>query len=849
MLRSLSSALARAALASLALPALALAEPAPEPLAPAAIAQELRSLATVGTVLHVGAHPDDENTELITYLARGRGLRAGYLSLTRGDGGQNELGRDFDEKLGLLRTHELIAARRIDSGRQFFTRAIDFGYSKSPEETLAFWDKKEVLGDVVRIYRQFRPDVVVTRFPIPPGSGGHGHHTASGMLAVEAFQLAGDPAAYPEQLAEGLTPWQPRRVLWNVFRFGANANNPLPLPGTPFAQEIAGTDAATGQEFGSIAALSRSQHKTQGLGGFALRPRTGANPQNFLLLAGEPATSDLLDGVDTTWKRYPGGEAIDAALAKIITEFKTDAPASSIPALLEVRKQLAALPADPVVADKRAQLDRIVLSVLGVRARTNTVAAGFVPGESLSLNFSVAATSPGVTYRGIRTPFGQPKFAPLALTTTEQTQTATLDLPKDLPLTQPYWLREPGAAGISKVSEPRFIGLPENPPVIAVTHVFEFSGEQFELADEPVYWTCDTLNTTTYRIELVPPVSLALNSEIFFVPPGESRDVTVELTPVREVKGKLHLKIPDGWTVVPNAIDFELLQNEGEESLAKSLGRGPKAKFTFSVTAPANGGNGSLTAEAEIGDRIYSTKREELRYAHLPPLLLQPPASARLASFALATRGREIGYLPGAGDYVAECLEQMGYRVRRLVGSDLTPEKLAGLDAVVIGVRAFNERADLKDHLPGLFAWVEQGGTVIAQYNRPNGLLAPTLAPYALSIEGPAPALRVTDERAPVTALAEHPALIAPNRLAAADWDGWVQERGAYFPSKWDEAHFTPLLAMSDPGEKPLKSSVLVARHGKGHYIYTGLAFFRQLPAGVPGAWRLFANLVSLKEE
>lgn len=830
------------ALASLALPVTALADPAPEPLAPAAIAQELRALRTVGTVLHVGAHPDDENTELITYLARGRGFRTAYLSLTRGDGGQNELGRDFDEKLGVLRTHELLAARRLDTGRQFFTRAIDFGYSKTPEETLAFWDKREVLGDVVRIIRQFRPDVIVTRFPVPPGSGGHGHHTASAMLAVEAFKLAGDPHAYPEQLAQGLTPWQPRRVLWNVFRFGADAKAPLPLPGTPFSEDIAGTDAASGREFGQIAALSRSQHKTQGLGGFALRPRTGPNGQSFLLLAGEPATSDLMDGVDTTWKRYPGGEAIDAALEKIIADFKPAAPAASLPALLAVRKQLAALPTDAVVTDKRAQLDRIILSCAGLQFSTVAPRAELVPGELLEVesSFQRAEFGANVTYLGVKTEVGSRhtksslsevvRFAPAKIR-------HGISLPPNLPVTQPYWLREPRQAGIATVSDTRLIGTPADLGPVKLTHLVEINGQRFEIPDEPVSVSRDEQGEHRLALAIIPPVSLAFDSEIFFAAPGASKQVRVEISAARTASGNLRLRAPDGWQVAPAVHAFAFKQV------------GEKATFTFTLTAPAAGGSGHVTAEAEIGGRVYSTKREELRYSHLPPLLLQPTASVRVASFDLALRGKHIGYLPGAGDYVAECLEQMGCSVRRLVGSDLTPEKLAGLDAVVIGVRAFNERADLKDHLAGLFAWVEQGGTVIAQYNRPNGLAAPTLAPYALSIEGPAPQLRVTDERAPVTALAEHAALTTPNLITAADWDGWVQERGAYFPSKWDETHFTPLLAMSDPGEAPLKSSLLVARHGKGYYVYTGLAFFRQLPAGVPGAWRLFANLVSLKGE
>ena len=359
---------------------------APEPLPAHAIAQDLRSFGTTATVLHIGAHPDDENTELITWLSLGRGYRAAYLSLTRGDGGQNELGKDFDEKLGVARTQELLAARRLDHGRQFFTRAIDFGYSKTPEETLRFWDRDAVLGDVVRVIRQFRPDVIVTRFPVPPGSGGHGHHTASAILALEAFKLAGDPKAYPEQLAQGLTVWQPKRILWNVFRFNPGA--PLPLNGPVFQQDIAGTDPVSGETFSAIAARSRAMHKTQGLGGFTSRNPTGPNVQNFMLLDGLPATSDLLDGIDTTWARYPGGAEVGELAAAALAQFKPDDPAASVPALLVLRAKLAALPggepgrttADPLVTDKRAQLDRILQSCLGLKVETTTASAEVVPG-------------------------------------------------------------------------------------------------------------------------------------------------------------------------------------------------------------------------------------------------------------------------------------------------------------------------------------------------------------------------------------------------------------------------------------------------------------------------------------
>ncbi len=825
-------------LAAASLTAFAHAAPAPAPLPPAAIAHELERLRVVGTVLHVAAHPDDENTEFITYASRGRGYRTAYLSLTRGDGGQNELGRDFDEKLGLLRTQELLAARALDGGRQFFTRAIDFGYSKTPEETLAFWDRDQVLADVVRIYRQYRPDVVVTRFPIPPGSGGHGHHTASGMLAVEAFKLAGDPAAYPEQLAEGLTPWQPRRVLWNAFRFGGNADAPLPLPGPVIKQDIAGNDPVTGEAFGTIAAHSRAMHKTQGLGGFVTRARTGANEQTFLLMAGDAPTADFMDGVDTTWARYAGGAAIDEAIARARAQFDPANPAASVPALLDLRRRVAALPADPVVEDKRAQLDRIIQSCLGLAVRTTVAQPEVVPGGELPLTFhaEIAAAASDVRYAGVRTSLTAVKFAGAPLSpSAARTETLTLALPADLPLSQPYWLREDHAAGIARVSDRALIGRPANPPAVAVTHLFEIAGETLEIADEPIFRGEN--GRLPRRLEVIPPVALTFASEVFYLAPGATKTIEIHVTAARAgVEGTLRLDTPAGWAVARNDQSFQLAQAGGE------------LRLSFDVTAPATGGRGEFRAVARVGGRDYSHQRLELRYAHLPAQLLQPPARVPVASFALATRGRNIGYLPGAGDYVAECLLQMGYSVRPLTGAELTPENLAGLDAVVIGVRAFNERADLKAALPGLFAWVEQGGTVIAQYNRPNGLAATPLAPFELSIEGPAPRLRVTDENAPVTFLApEHAALTSPNRLdATADFAGWVQERGAYFPSKWDESAFTAILAMNDPGEPPLRSSLLVARHGRGYYVYTGLAFFRQLPTANPGAWRLFANLVSL---
>ena len=822
---------------------------------PAAIKQELRSFGTVATVLHIAAHPDDENTQLITYFARERGYRTAYLSLTRGDGGQNEIGPEFGEKLGIARTQELLAARRLDGGRQFFTRAIDFGYSKTAEETQRFWDRDQVLGDVVRVIRQFRPDVIVNRFPIPPGSGGHGHHTTSGIFGFEAFKLAGDPGAYPEQLADGLTTWQPKRVLWNGWGGGRRGNG-VEL-GPTIQMDIGGRDPVTDEGLGAIASRSRGMHITQGFGNFGARGGgEGPNVQTFTLLDGDPMEGDIMDGIDVTWARFPeGGVEIDQLTGAAITAFDTDDPSASVPALLAIRMKLAALADDPVVNDKRGQLDRIIQACLGLSVETVTPVVELVPGETLNLRYNAIVKSeipvrllevrvPGEPFEvrhgnpaGTMIPawllkVPMPRIAPSPNLRTSGD--ATLTIPRNTPLTQPYWLEDEPAAGIYRVSDTRLIGRPENPPPFSVEYVFEVGGQTIIVTDEPLSAT--EVGKPGRRVAIISPVSLRFGSSVALLSKGAKKTVEVEITAARpSASGTLRIQSPAGWTISPASQSFNLTR------------AGDTLKLPFVVTAPEEDDSGSLLAVAELGGSSFSNQRDEIHYDHIPVQLLQPGARLRVVAFDFAIRGTTVGYLPGAGDNTVECLEQMGYTVKILSDADLTLEKLSGLDAVVIGVRAFNERADFTTGLPGLFAYVANGGTVVAQYNRPRGLKTSQLGPYDISIAGNAPQMRVTDEDSPVTFLApEHLALTTPNRLGLDDFEDWVQERGAYFPSAWDGGRYTTVLAMNDPGEAPLNSSVLIASHGKGYYVYTGLAFFRQLPAGVPGAYRLFANLISL---
>jgi len=751
------------AIAGICLLAGAAAGEATKPPAAAAILQQLQSFREMGSVLYIAAHPDDENTLLIAYLARGRNYRTAYLSLTRGDGGQNVLGPEFGEELGVARTQELLAARRLDGGHQFFSRAVDFGFSKDYRKTLNIWDKQQVLSDVVRVIREFRPDVLITRFSPVPG-GTHGHHTASTVLALEAFKLAGDTNAFPDQLRE-LVPWQPKRILWNEggFQRGGTGTNVIRM-------EISGNDPVTGESFAEVAARSRAMHKTQGFDNFrGFGGGDGPRTESFQTLDGEPATNDILDGVDITWSRVPGGAEIGKLADEVIAKFDLENPSASVPALLELRSQLTALPTtDPLVIEKRAQLDCILQACLGLEVETVIPQAEVVPGESLKMHHTVTVRSSvpvrwlGVRYPGIA---GEVTNAMELHPGQPAAQDSVQTLPANTLLTQPYWLREESTPGMFRVDDATLIGRPENPPVFPVEQVFEVGGQTLAVPDEPVQVATNSAKVEIHRrLDVIPPVSLGFDSEVELFAPGKSRPVEIEVTAYRAgVAGIVQLEAPAGWKVKPAKQSFHL------------AAAGDRARFKFTVTAPAESTTAKIIASAEIGGVCYQNERKEINYPHIPLQLLQPPASLKAVSLDLAIRGRKIGYLPGAGDSVADSLKQMGYTVTTLTDADLTPERLHGLNAVVIGVRAFNVRTNLAAQLPGLFAYVKAGGTVVAQYNRPENSRTLKLAPYDLRLSGD----RVTDENAAVTFLApDNPVLNTPNKITAADFTGWIQERG-----------------------------------------------------------------------
>jgi LmbE family N-acetylglucosaminyl deacetylase len=809
----------------------------PGPWSPAAIVQELRSFRELGSVLYIAAHPDDENTQLITYFSRGRYYRTAYMSLTRGDGGQNLLGPEFGERLGVIRTQELLAARGVDGGRQFFSRARDFGYSKDFNQTLTKWDREGVVADIVRVIRTFRPDVIVTRFP-PYASGTHGHHTASAILALQAFRIAGDPGFMEGQLGS-LAPWKPKRIVWNGY--GANFGGPPEPDHGAIHLAIDGTDPVTGASFAALAARSRSMHRTQGFANFSVASAgTGPRVESFEPMDGAPAEKDLMDGIDTTWGRVPGGAEIGILAEEAIVRFDATDPAATVPALLDLEDRISRLAPDPVVDEKHRQLDHILQECLGLSVEAAVTTPEIVPGDTVRVA-DTATVGPGVpvtwlgtAFPGIVTAGGSP--TPLS-PGMPSARAANWVLPAGTPLSQPYWLRSEGTPGMFQVDDPSLIGRPWNPPALPVEDTFSVAGRTLVVRHEVVFAAAGTAKPSPARApDIVAPVSLRFASAVQLFTPGSSRSISVEVTSARAGQaGTVSLEVPGDWAVSPQGRAFRL------------AAAGDKVGVAFTVTAPAAVGAATVTVRADIGDAHFGDERIAIHYDHIPPLLLQSPARLRAVCLDLSIRGRSVGYIPGAGDSSVESLGQMGYSVTTLTGADLVPGRLSQFDAVVIGVRAFNTRADLEAALPALFGYAEAGGTVVEQYNTPGGLRTTELAPYVLRLSRNLPKYRVTDEKSAVTLLEpEHPAFNVPNRITPADFEGWVQERGLDFASEWDEAHLVPLLACSDPGEAPLRGGLVVGRFGRGYFVYTGLSFFRQLPAGVPGAYRLFANLVSL---
>src|SRR6266496_3081954 len=791
----------------------------------------LQKLNVLGRVLYVAAHPDDENTNLMALWSNGSLYDTAYLSLTRGDGGQNLLGPELQERLGVIRTRELLAARQIDHARQFFTRAVDFGFSKSADEALRLWDRDKILSDVVWVIRKFRPDVIVTRFS-PDDNLTHGHHTASAILVQEAFKAAADPKRFPEQLA-WVKPWQATRLVWNTSPFFfQNRNQPFDPTGLT-SLEAGGFAPLLGKAFTEIAAASLSMHKSQGVGS---PPRRGERKEYFKLLAGPPMTSGLFDGVDTTWKRVPNATDIDNQVQQLIADFSPVNPAASVPELLELRKALTAVDND-WAASKRAEVDGLIASCAALYMESSTALAAVSPGQLLPIKFdAINRSSVPIKLISVHAPVSGETLRIDALLARDQFFTKDLGptLPANMVYSQPYWLRKPPMVGTFTVNDQQLIGLAENPPAFPIEATLDIAGQEIRYLIDTFFRGVDPIAGEVHELLAVPPPVFAnLPSNAFVFPDEKARPIAVEITSsTAAVQGSAaRLDAPAGWQVTPKSVPVDLkVPNE-------------KMFAEFSVTPPGRPGDGTLRAVASTGGKEFSFSREQIAYPHIGVHILMPSAEARVVRAEIRKTGQQIGYLPGAGDEIPQCLQQIGYSVKVLEPGDVTPENLARFDAVVLGIRAYNTQNRIADLQRKLLDYVEAGGVLVAQYNTTADLKTKGIGPYPLEISRD----RVTDETAEVRILApDHPVLNTPNKMTAEDFKGWVQERGLYFPNKWDP-RWTAILSSNDPGEKPMDGGLLVAKAGKGYFVYTGYSWFRQLPAGVPGAYRLFSNLVSLR--
>jgi LmbE family N-acetylglucosaminyl deacetylase len=804
----------------------------PRPMNAAEIQLALQKLNVLGRVLYIAAHPDDENTNLIALWANGSLYQTAYLSVTRGDGGQNLIGPELGERLGVIRTHELLAARRLDHGQQFFTRAVDFGFSKSAAETLHIWDRDKILADIVFTIRRFRPDVIVTRFS-PDDDKTHGHHTASAILAREAFQAAADPKRFPEQLAS-VEVWKPTRIAWNTSPFFfQNRNIPFDPAGLT-TLEAGGFSPLLGKAFTEIAAASLSMHKSQGVG---RSPGRGARKEYFKLLEGAPMTNGLFDGIDTTWARVPKSETIAEKVKQLLATFAPADPAASVPKLLELRKELSTTDKKDWVVAKTGEIDTLIAACLGLHIESSTTSATVSAGQTLPIKLEainrsnvpaqlVEARTP-ISGQDLRldVPLPQDQFVAKDLTPA---------LPKDVTYTQPYWLRKPAALGTFTVDNQKLIGLAENPPPAPVEILVRVGDQDLRYSVDTKYRSVDpVIGEVRQALVIAPPVFANLQNSVFVFGDDKPKTVQVRVTAsTGAVSGQLRLEAPKGWRIEPASVPVEIKAADAETFA------------TFTIHPPSNPGEGTLRAIVKVDGQDYSFARERISYQHIGVQTLMPPAEAKIVRADIKKKGELIGYIPGAGDDIPQSLQQIGYNVKTLDGSEITAENLKRFDAVVLGIRAYNTQDRIAAWQAELLAYVKAGGVVVAQYNTTADLKTKEIGPFPFEISRD----RVTDETADIRILApDHPLLNTPNKITADDFKGWVQERGLYFPNKWD-ANWTALLSCNDPGEKPLDGGLLVAKSGQGYFVYTGYAFFRQLPAGVPGAYRLFANMVSLRE-
>lgn len=808
----------------------------PQKLNSVEIYKQIQKLNFLGSVLYIAAHPDDENTRLISYLSNEKKARTGYLSLTRGDGGQNLIGPQLRELLGVIRTQELIQARKIDGGEQFFSRANDFGYSKNPQETLDIWDKQKVLSDIIWAIRKFQPDVIINRFDHRSSGTTHGHHTASAMLSLESFNLTNNPTVFPEQL-KLVEPWQPKRLFFNTswWFYGSKEKFDAADKSNLMEMQTGVYYPAIGKSNQEIAALSRSRHQSQGFGSTGSR---GEDIEYLEFINGEALQdkASIFEGIDTSWNRVKGGKPIGELLTTIVSQFDHNNPAASIPNLAKAYTMMQSLQDEHWTIIKSFAIKEIIAACSGLYLEAVSQNQEATPGSSVKLKLEAInrSTIPMQLISVTTLPEQKTMFQNKVLNTNIlKSVNLDLQLPSTLEYTQPYWLKEKGTIGMYTVTEQKNIGIPDI--IREVKVVFNLLINDIEIPFERtvVYKYNDDVKGEMYNyLDIVPEVTTSILDKVSLFKNGKNKEIAVKIKSGKDaVKGDLMLELPSNWFVSPKSIPFNL-EKKGTEQI-----------LYFQVTPPSQIEDAIAKSIAIVDNKRYDKDQISIDYSHITKQQVLKPTEAKFIKLDLKTDEERIGYIMGAGDEVPKSLSQMGYKVTLLKPEEITPEKLANLDVVMTGVRAYNTVQELANKQSILFDFIKEGKTMIVQYNNPNDLVTKNIAPITLKIS----AERVTEENAEVRFLApNHPILNFPNKITTKDFEGWKQEQGLYYPNEFDR-DFTPILSSNDKGETPKNGALLVAPYGKGYYIYTGLSLFRELPEGVPGAFRLLSNMISLK--
>ncbi|MDO7173223.1 PIG-L family deacetylase [Mariniflexile sp. AS56] len=801
------------------------------------IFESIQKLNFLGSVLYIAAHPDDENTRLISYMSNHVKAKTTYLSLTRGDGGQNLIGSEIRELLGVIRTQELLAARRVDGGEQLFTRANDFGYSKDPEETLAIWNKDAVLSDVVLAIRKLKPDIIINRFDHRTPGTTHGHHTSSAMLSYEAFDLANNKNAYPDLLKD-VGVWQPKRLFFNTNSWfyksqedfdKANKNNKLSF-------DIGVYYPLKGISNNELASIASSQHLCQGFGRLSQR---GTQKEYLEFLKGDALTNNenIFEGIDTSWNRVKGGNTIGDILYTIENNFNFKDPSKHLPQLMEAYKLLQKIEDSHWKIQKTEELKKVIEMCAGLYLEASAESPTSTLNQTIKVNIeALNRSSQVIVLESITQSDGKTtlKNSELKNNDSENFESEYYISIKEKQ-TSPYWLDKKGTLGMYEVENKALIGLPETPRNILVHFNLKINNTAITFTKPIVYRYAKPDQGELYRpFEIIPEASAKISEKVIIFNNDKQHDINVIVKAGRDnLEGFVEVCHPKDWNVFPEKQKVSI-KHKGEEQVV-----------TFTVIPPKNQSEGYISPIVHINGSDYTKELVEINYEHIPFQTVLLPSESKVVRLDIKKKGENIAYIAGAGDVVPESLEQIGYHVLTLSPDAINAETLSRFDAVVVGIRAYNtvENLDFKQQM--LFDFVANGGNMIVQYNTNRGLKTDHIAPYDLKLSRD----RVTDEHAAVRFLSpEHPLLNYPNKITQKDFEGWTQERGLYFPNSWSK-EFTPILSMNDKNESPKDGSLLVAKHGKGYYIYTGLSFFREFPEGVSGAYRLFANMLSIGKE